>query len=510
MSPLTVARILAVGIAPLACTAQVAPTPHLTPRSAAVAPAKASVAEEPKFAEVVARSMPAVVLLLNTQADGSVKYGAGLLLERGLVLTSQHVAADAKTLGAMLYEPRRTSYTPMDGGLSRYLFENQAAILHAQLVAGDSTSDLALIRIDADTTRYPTLPIAREPVKPGDRVLALGHPQETVWSFTQGVVGAIQQGAIQHDAAISQGSSGGPLLNARGEVVGINIAKVVSEVHGLAFARPISLAARYLGDRSIAALPLDLSTPEAAAVSCWRAQEIGRLEVGDCFDWDARWNMYVSIADEAMRIGSPAARERIRRELADPRFKERWVDDGKRSAAGYFIEPKHVEASATVSGPAEVAHAQLEAQREEARIVRDHPEMRGVYADQKDPQQFKARLRLGIRVDRVVSVGSNRAWVQIAGRNPDGSLYRFSELYVKIGDRWLQRMPPTPADLATLPKSFGPLLCSFTWYRAHRLAKLLRGPDTGPPPADVASPASRVTPEHRTCDACAGHVAGTI
>src|SRR5438874_596150 len=109
-------------------------------------------ADEPKFAELVARSMPAVVLLLNTQADGSVKYGAGLLIERGLVLTSQHVVADAKSLGAMLYEPRRTSYTPMDGGLSRYLFENQSDVVHAHMVAGDSNSDLAPIRIDADTS----------------------------------------------------------------------------------------------------------------------------------------------------------------------------------------------------------------------------------------------------------------------------------------------------------------------------------------------------------------------
>jgi hypothetical protein len=466
-------------------------------------------AEEPKFAELVARSMPSVVLVLNTQTDGTVKYGAGLLIERGLVLTSQHVVADAKTLAAMLYEPRRTSYTPMDGGLSRYLFENHSAIVKAELVAGDGTSDLALVRIDADTSRYPTLPIAREPVKPGDRVLALGHPQETVWSFTQGVVGAIQQGAIQHDAAISHGSSGGPLLNTRGEVVGINIAKVVSEASGLAFARPISLAARYLGDRSVAALPLDLSTPEAAAMSCWRAQEIGRLEVGDCFDWQSTWEMFVGVAEEAIRIAPPSVAERIRKDLADPQFKERWLEEGKRHSAAYFVEPKHFdEPKPPVSGPPALVQAREEAQREEARAVREHPEMKGVYADQKDPQLFKARLRLGIRVDRVAMVGPNRAWVQMAGRNADQSLYRFSEFYVKIGDRWLQRQPPSVADVATLPKSFGPLLCSFTWYRAHRLERLLYGPSTPPPPTDVASP--HVSKEQRTCTACMGGVIGTI
>jgi hypothetical protein len=466
-------------------------------------------ADEQQFADLVARSMPAVVLLLNTQNDGTVKYGAGLLIERGLVLTSHHVVADAKTLGAMLYEPRRTSYTPMDGGLSRYLFENQSAVVRAEKIAGDDNTDLALIRIDVDTSRYPTLPIAREPVKPGDRVLALGHPQETVWSFTQGVVGAIQQGAIQHDAAISHGSSGGPLLNLRGEVVGINIAKVVSEASGLAFARPISLAARYLGDRSVAALPLDLSTPESAALSCWRAQEIGRLEVGECFDWEASWDVFVAVAEEAIRIGPPAVRERVRRDLDDPRFKERWLEEGKRRAAAYFVEPKRFEEPTNPSsGPPALVQARREAQREEARALREHPEMRGVYADQKDPQLFKARLRLGIRVDRVANVAPNRAWVQIVGRNPDGSLYRFSELYAKVGDRWLQRQPPSSADLATLPKSFGPLLCSFAWYRAHKLEKLLYGDP--PPPAAVARPTTRSSAGQPTCAACMGGVIGTI
>jgi hypothetical protein len=452
--------------------------------------------------------MPSVVLLLNTQADGAVRYGAGLLIERGLVLTSQHVVADAKSLGAMLYEPQRTSYTPMDGGLSRYLFENHAAIVKAQVVSGDTTSDLALIRIDADTSRLPTLPIARDPVKPGDRVLALGHPQETVWSFTQGVVGAIQQGAIQHDAAISHGSSGGPLLNAHGEVVGINIAKVVSEASGLAFARPIALAARYLGDRSVAALPLDLSTPEAAAMSCWRAQEIGRLEVGDCFDWQAEWDMYVSVAEEAMRLAPPAVADRIRKDLADPQFKERWLDQGKRHVAAYFVEPKKFEEPTPPAGPPALVQARVEAQREEARALREHPELKGVYADQKDPQLFKARLRLGIRVDRVATVAPGRAWVQLVGRNADGTLYRFSELYVKIGDRWLQRQPPSAADMATLPKSFGPLLCTFAWFRAHRLEKLLLGP-RNPPPSDMAKN-PQVSSEQRPCTACMGGVIGTI
>src|SRR4051794_28124420 len=96
-------------------------------------PPKSSPLEEPRFAEIVERSMPAVVLILNTQSDGTQIYGAGLLVDRGLALTSQHVVANAKALGAVLYSAHRTSYTPMDGGLSRYLFENQSSIVKARV-----------------------------------------------------------------------------------------------------------------------------------------------------------------------------------------------------------------------------------------------------------------------------------------------------------------------------------------------------------------------------------------
>ncbi|HVY48223.1 MAG TPA: trypsin-like peptidase domain-containing protein, partial [Minicystis sp.] len=266
-----------------ACAAP--PRASATARAAGAAAPSAPAAPALPDAEIVERALPAVVLVLNTHADGTITYGAGFVVRsadapadasgdgapHGFVLTSQHVVAGAKALGAMLYKPGRPGYTPMDGGLSRYLFENQGDVVHAVEIAGDATSDLAVVRIDADTSRVPALPLAKQPVHPGDRVLALGHPQETVWSFTAGVVGAIQQGAIQHDAAIGHGSSGGPLLNTRGEVVGINVAMVVSESRGLAFARPIAFASRYLDAPTAALGPLDQSSPEASAVSCWRA-----------------------------------------------------------------------------------------------------------------------------------------------------------------------------------------------------------------------------------------------
>jgi hypothetical protein len=471
---------LGLGVVLAACTSR-SPTPSAGDQKAPTTGGSAipSVsAETPTFTDLIGRAMPSVVLLLNTHVDDTVTYGAGFLVGPGLVLTSEHVVASARKLGAMLYKSGRTSYTPMDGGLSRFLFENQADIVGVREIGGDATSDIALMRLDIDTSGYPTLPMAEGEVRPGDRVVALGHPQELVWSFTQGMVGTIHQGAIQHDAAVSFGSSGGPLLNMRGETVGINIAKVVSESPGLSFARPIALAGRYLGPVA-APVALDLSTPEAAALSCWRAQEIGRVETGDCFDWETGFDAFRAVVDDALAIATPLVQTRLRAEMAAPDFRERWIEDGKRSAAAYFVSRLSRSEGAPLDVvPEGLARIKAAAEREEENVLRKHPDLRGLYGDRKKPALLQARLRLGIRVERTFAVDDHRAWVELAGRNPDGSIYRFSELYVKKGSRWLQRLPPLAEDMTALPSAFAPSLCTPTNYRARKLEKLLRQPES--------------------------------
>ena len=471
---------LGLGVVLAACTSR-PPSPTAGDDKAAAAPGSAAPsapAEAPTFADLIARATPSVVLLLNTHADDTVTYGAGFLVGPGLVLTSEHVVASGKRLGAMLYKSGRTSYTPMDGGLARFLFENQGDIVGIREVGGDATSDIALMRIDADTTGYPALPMADGEIRPGERVIALGHPQELVWSFTQGMVGTIHQGAIQHDAAISYGSSGGPLLNLRGEIVGINIAKVVSESPGLSFARPIALAGRYLGPVT-SPVALDLSTPQAAALSCWRAQEIGRVETGDCFDWDVSFAAFRAIAEDALAMASPSVQARLRAEMSAPDFRERWIEEGKRSAAAYFVAGlSRPEGAPLAVVPDGLARAKAAAEREEENVLRKHPDLRGLFGDRKKPALLHARLRLGIRVERALAVDDHRAWVELAGRNPDGSIYRFSELYVKKGSRWLQRLPPLADDMANMPSAFAPSLSTPANYRARKLEKLLRDPES--------------------------------
>jgi S1-C subfamily serine protease len=187
-------------------------------------------------------SASSVVLVVVEIENGRTRYGAGVVVNRaGGVVTSWHLLSDAKTIHVMFYRPGRPSYTPMEGGLARFLAENRVALVGADLLRADSNLDIALIHVHADTSRVPKLPVAREPPHVGERVYALGHPNESVWSLTAGVVSSVRIGLIQHDAALGTGSSGGPLLDQRGRVVGINTAKLFEPAEGIGFARPVAM-----------------------------------------------------------------------------------------------------------------------------------------------------------------------------------------------------------------------------------------------------------------------------
>lgn len=482
-----------------ACAAQTPPAPTSRVPRVDVAPTVAAPQPEGRtLPELIEQALPAVVLVINDRLDGTTTYGAGMLVAGGGVLTSDHVVRGARGLRVMLHGRGRTSYTPMDGGLARFLFENDGAMLGARRVSGDETSDLAVLAIDADVSGWPVLEMATTEVRPGDIVLALGHPQETVWSFTQGVVGALHHGAIQHDASVSHGSSGGPLLNARGQVIGINIAKVVSEPGGLAFARPISMASRLAeaGLMGAPALqnPLDRSTPETAAMTCWRAQELGLSELADCFDWEASWTAFEEIAREAGRFDVPPdMRARIEAYLARPGSRAEWIAAGRRSAARLMTRSGHKKAEAPRPAeadlPPEVAKILSDLAAIEEKDRRARPADQAAVVDVSDPQRLQARLRLGIRVEATHPAAPDRAWVLLAGRNPDGSTYRFSELWAKSGAVWLQRWPPLPSDIDQLPSGWAPPIVTYTKFRARKLAHFVRQMAVDPaPPGSLAPP----------------------
>jgi serine protease Do len=173
--------------------------------------------------------------------DGPVTQGTGtgfIIDKTGLILTNNHVVEDADDIHVSLFGGART--------------ESYAA----KVVGRDTLTDSALIQL----TEMPSTPLQEakfgdsEQMQPGDWVMAIGNPFGLSHTVTVGVISALgrplggvngrRQNMLQTDAAINPGNSGGPLLNIRGEVVGINTAIYTDAARaaniGIGFATPIN------------------------------------------------------------------------------------------------------------------------------------------------------------------------------------------------------------------------------------------------------------------------------
>lgn len=160
--------------------------------------------------------------------------GSGFILSAdGRLITNAHVVDGAKTVRVALKDGRQ--------------FEGR-------VVGIDPVTDIAVIRIDAKD--LPVAPLGRsDNLVPGQWAIAIGNPLGLDSTVTAGIISAIGRSSsqvgipdkrvsfIQTDAAINPGNSGGPLLNDRGEVIGINTA-IRANAQGLGFAIPIETAER--------------------------------------------------------------------------------------------------------------------------------------------------------------------------------------------------------------------------------------------------------------------------
>ncbi len=143
----------------------------------------------------------------------------------------------------------------IDGAVDIRVTTSDRRVLKAKLVGTDPLTDLAVIKVDAKD--LPSVPWGDSTdVRPGQTVLAFGNPFGLRFTVTRGIVSAVNRPNpdasdprkagqfIQTDAAINQGNSGGPLVNARGEVVGINtfLISPSGSFAGMGFAIPTKIA----------------------------------------------------------------------------------------------------------------------------------------------------------------------------------------------------------------------------------------------------------------------------
>ncbi|MCI4567439.1 DegQ family serine endoprotease [Lysobacter sp. CFH 32150] len=276
MTPLRTIAVLGMLALPIACTAQTSSTSASTPTGAAAVPVQTApiVTGLPDFTGLVEQVGPAVVNISAEVAErrqarmevpdeedlpeifrrmlppgamprtpggpqmpqgprGGVSMGTGFLISNdGYVLTNHHVVDGADEVTIKLSDRRE---------------------FKAKVVGSDQASDIALLKIAA--TGLPALRTGdSSKLRPGEWVVAIGSPFGLDQSVTAGVVSAVGRANpyadqryvpfIQTDVAINRGNSGGPLLNTRGEVVGVN-SQIFSNsggYMGVSFAIPIDVA----------------------------------------------------------------------------------------------------------------------------------------------------------------------------------------------------------------------------------------------------------------------------
>ncbi len=193
--------------------------------------------------EIFEKTEPGVVRVnvqRNESPDGTNGVGSGFVFDKkGHIATNAHVVDDAKKIVVTFLDGR--SY-------------------NADVVGIDDYTDLAIIKVNVDSTPLNPILIGDSAnLKVGENIAAIGNPFGLSGSMTSGIVSQLGRllpsglgysipDVIQTDAAINPGNSGGPLLNMRGEVVGINTAiqSATGEFTGVGFAIPSQTVAKII------------------------------------------------------------------------------------------------------------------------------------------------------------------------------------------------------------------------------------------------------------------------
>jgi S1-C subfamily serine protease len=199
--------------------------------------------ESKSVQQIYEQSAPGVVQVTSTSVvsgspffgpQSATSLGSGFVVDKdGYIVTNYHVIEDASDVEVNFSGDDRVP---------------------AKIVGSDPSTDLAVLKIGAQASALTPLPLGNsDAVHVGDAVVAIGNPFGLERSVTAGIVSALQRDitapngytidkVIQTDAPINRGNSGGPLLNARGEVIGVN-SQIESETGGnvgIGFAVPVN------------------------------------------------------------------------------------------------------------------------------------------------------------------------------------------------------------------------------------------------------------------------------
>ena len=175
----------------------------------------------------------------QVQTPERVGFGSGVIISKdGYIVTNNHVIEKADIISVKLNDGRE---------------------FQGRIIGTDPSTDLALVKIEGDD--FPTIPVGdSDKLKIGEWVLAVGNPFNMTSTVTAGIVsakarslGVYNKGVesfIQTDAAINQGNSGGALVNARGELVGINsvLYSPTGSYSGYGFAIPTTIMTKVIAD----------------------------------------------------------------------------------------------------------------------------------------------------------------------------------------------------------------------------------------------------------------------
>jgi len=234
--------------------------------------------------QVVQATMPAVVVVSTDSG-----WGSGFLISaEGVVVTNAHVIGDAQSVKVSV---------------------NNGTEFQTSAIYKDVDKDLALVKIDGK--QLPFLLIANSTPQAGADVIAIGSPGiggvALTNTVTKGIVSAVRQAGddtwIQTDAAINHGNSGGPLLNARGEVVGVNtLAAKKSEYSGLNFAVSGEEISKLVETRFGVQLRQDSTTPQGATISINSIPSGADIEIDGIFVGSTPSEVPVQVGDRHLRL----------------------------------------------------------------------------------------------------------------------------------------------------------------------------------------------------------------